>query len=87
MKSKLSLLLLIAIALVFYANASFTEAEAEDALIDALADAIVEATTASTAGPIKGGHVTTPFGKAGSWSCGKHTGEDYAAPVGTGGTC
>ena len=34
--------------------------------------------------PIKGGKITTPYGKKGSmWSKGYHTGVDFAAPVGT----
>jgi len=34
--------------------------------------------------PIKNGKITTPFGKIGKhWSSGKHTGVDFAVPVGT----
>ena len=34
--------------------------------------------------PIKNGKITTPFGKLGKhWSTGKHTGVDFAVPVGT----
>ena len=34
--------------------------------------------------PIKNGKITTVFGKVGkSWSSGKHTGVDFAVPVGT----
>jgi murein DD-endopeptidase MepM/ murein hydrolase activator NlpD len=34
--------------------------------------------------PIKNGKVTTPFGKVGKhWSSGKHTGVDFAVPIGT----
>jgi murein DD-endopeptidase MepM/ murein hydrolase activator NlpD len=34
--------------------------------------------------PIKNGKITTPYGKVGKhWSSGKHTGCDFAVPVGT----
>jgi murein DD-endopeptidase MepM/ murein hydrolase activator NlpD len=34
--------------------------------------------------PIKNGKITTPFGKVGKhWSSGKHTGVDFACPIGT----
>jgi murein DD-endopeptidase MepM/ murein hydrolase activator NlpD len=34
--------------------------------------------------PIKNGKITTPFGKLGKhWSTGKHTGVDFAVPIGT----
>jgi murein DD-endopeptidase MepM/ murein hydrolase activator NlpD len=33
--------------------------------------------------PVPGKPVTTPFGKAGSWAAGYHTGDDYACPTGT----
>jgi len=34
--------------------------------------------------PIKNGKITTPFGKVGKhWSSGKHTGVDFAVPIGT----
>lgn len=34
--------------------------------------------------PIKNGKISTPFGKVGKhWSSGKHTGCDFAVPVGT----
>ena len=34
--------------------------------------------------PIKNGKISTPFGKVGKqWSSGKHTGVDFAVPVGT----
>ena len=34
--------------------------------------------------PIKNGKISTPFGKVGKhWSGGKHTGVDFAVPVGT----
>jgi murein DD-endopeptidase MepM/ murein hydrolase activator NlpD len=34
--------------------------------------------------PIKNGKITTPYGKVGKhWSSGKHTGVDFAVPVGT----
>lgn len=34
--------------------------------------------------PIKNGKITTPFGKVGKhWSTGKHTGVDFAVPIGT----
>ena len=34
--------------------------------------------------PIKKGKITTPYGKVGKhWSSGKHTGVDFAVPVGT----
>ena len=33
--------------------------------------------------PVPGYVVTTAYRKAGSWSCGYHTGQDYAAPRGT----
>jgi murein DD-endopeptidase MepM/ murein hydrolase activator NlpD len=36
------------------------------------------------ASPIKNGKISTPFGKVGKhWSSGKHTGVDFAVPVGT----
>jgi murein DD-endopeptidase MepM/ murein hydrolase activator NlpD len=41
-----------------------------------------EAATATS--PVPGRGVTTPFGRPGSlWAAGYHTGDDYAAPVGT----
>ena len=34
--------------------------------------------------PIKNGKISTPFGKVGAkWSTGKHTGVDFAVPIGT----
>ncbi len=33
--------------------------------------------------PIPGRSVTTPFGRPGGWAAGYHTGDDYAAPIGT----
>ena len=34
--------------------------------------------------PIKNGKISTPFGKVGKhWSSGKHTGADFAVPIGT----
>lgn len=34
--------------------------------------------------PIKNGKISTPYGKVGKhWSSGKHTGVDFAVPVGT----
>ena len=34
--------------------------------------------------PIKNGKISTPFGKVGKhWSSGKHTGVDFAVPIGT----
>ncbi len=37
----------------------------------------------TAAGPVPGHRITTPFGRAGSWAAGYHTGDDYAAPTGT----
>ena len=34
--------------------------------------------------PIKNGKISTPYGKVGAkWSTGKHTGVDFAVPIGT----
>lgn len=39
--------------------------------------------TPPTQNPVPGYHVTTPFGRPGSWAAGYHTGDDYACPIGT----